>query len=83
MYSMLDNDQILRRLALAKGRAEDVPVAWLDVSAGTLELLSQRYERRAKGAYWYEAPRFDYAALLEVTPSGFIKRYPELWEAES
>lgn len=73
----------LRRLALAEGRAADVPVAWLDVSAGTLEVLSQRYERRAEATYWYEAPRFDYAALLEVTPAGFIKRYPGLWEAES
>lgn len=73
----------LRRLALADGQAADVPVAWLDVSAGTLDLLSQRYERRTKGTYWYEAARFDYAALLEVDPSGFIQRYPELWEAES
>ena len=57
----------LRRLALAEGRAAEAPVAWLDVSAGTLEALPQRYERRTEGTYWYEAPRFEYAALLEVT----------------
>jgi uncharacterized protein len=82
-FSPATNLLPLRRLALAAGRAADVPVAWLDVSAGSLDVLSQRYERRAEATYWYEAPRFDYAALLEVTPAGFIKRYPGLWEAES
>lgn len=72
----------LRRTALAEGQAADVPVAWLDVSAGTLEVLPQRYERRTAATYWYEAPRFDYAALLEVGSDGFIRRYPGLWEAE-
>lgn len=72
----------LRRLALAEGQAADAPAAWLDVSAGTLDLLFQRYERRAAAAYWYESPRSGYAALLEVAASGFILRYPDLWEAE-
>ena len=73
----------LRRLALALEEAANVPVAWLDVSAGTLEVLHQRYERRSETTYWYEAPRFDYAAMLEVTAAGFIRRYPGLWEEES
>jgi hypothetical protein len=72
----------LRRLALDEGQAADAPVAWLNVSASTLELLPQRYERRTEATYWYEAPSFAYAALLEVTPIGFIRRYPGLWEAE-
>jgi hypothetical protein len=72
----------LRRLALDDGQIADAPAAWLDVSSATLELLSQRYERRGEGAYWYEAPSLGYAALLEVAPTGFIHRYPDLWEAE-
>ena len=72
----------LRRMALAEGQAADVPVAWLDASTGTLQDLPQRYERRAVTEYWNEAPTFDYAALLEVSPTGFILRYPGLWEAE-
>jgi uncharacterized protein len=72
----------LRRLALAQGQAADAPVAWLDVSAGTLDLLPQRYQRRSESTYWYEAPRFDYAALLQVDPVGFVTRYPGLWKAE-
>ena len=72
----------LRRVALEVGQAADVPVAWLDVSSGELEVLAQRYERRSPTAYWYEAPRFGYAAELDVTAAGFPRRYPGLWLAE-
>jgi uncharacterized protein len=72
----------LRRVDRAVGQAADVPVAWLDVTSGQLEVLHQRYERRSEWTYWYESPRFNYAALVEVTPAGFVRRYPGLWEAE-
>ena len=72
----------LRRIGLAEGHAADVPVAWLDVVAGTLTVLPQRYERRTATTYWYEAPSVDYTGLLEVTPAGFIRKYPGLWETE-
>jgi hypothetical protein len=72
----------LRRVALRIGQAADVPVAWLDVSTGTLDRLPQRYERRTAGTYWYEAPRFDYFALLQVNAVGFVEKYPTLWETE-
>lgn len=72
----------LRRIALAEGQAAEVPVAWLDVDAGTLALLPQRYERRGEHGYWYEAPSAHYAGLLETDPAGFVRRYPGLWEAE-
>lgn len=73
----------LRRLDLGEGLAADAPAAWLDVMTGKLETLPQCYERRAEDAYWYEAPSVGYAALLEVSPSGFIRNYPGLWEVES
>jgi hypothetical protein len=72
----------LRRVSLAVGESAEVPVAWLAVSTCALERLEQRYERRGAEAFWYEAPRFSYAALLEVGDSGFVRRYPGLWEAE-
>ena len=72
----------LRRVALQVGQAADVPVAWLDVIAGTLVTLHQRYERRTREVYWYEAPRFDYRALLHVNAVGFVEKYPNLWETE-
>jgi hypothetical protein len=72
----------LRRLALAPGQAADVAVAWLDVAGGTLEVLFQRYERRSTATYFYAAPRFDYSAVLIVDATGFIHRYPGLWEVD-
>lgn len=72
----------VRRLTLVEGQAADVPVAWLDVLAGTLEVLPQRYERRSDASYWYEAPSVGYSGLLEVIPTGFIRSYPGLWEME-
>lgn len=72
----------LRRIALAVGCGADVPVAWLDAAGGTLGLLEQRYERRSAEAYAYDAPRFGYSAVLEMTPVGFARLYPGLWEAE-
>jgi hypothetical protein len=72
----------LRRIALEIGHVADVPVAWLDPAAATIDVLHQRYERRTTDAYWYEAPRFNYAAELTVRPSGFVRYYPSLWEEE-
>jgi hypothetical protein len=72
----------LRRIALDVGQGADVPVAWLDVPFDSLEMLQQHYEKRTAETYWYEAPRFDYAATLRVSETGFVQLYPGLWEAE-
>jgi uncharacterized protein len=72
----------LRRTAIAVGDAANVPVAWLDVPANTLERLEQRYHRLSSTTYDYESPRFSYHAVLETTPDGFARRYPGLWELE-
>lgn len=72
----------LRRLHLAVGDSADAPAAWLDLESGSLAELQQRYERRSESGYWYAAPCFDYAALLDVTPEGLVRDYPTLWRAE-
>lgn len=72
----------LRRVGLAVGEAADVPVAWLDVPANTLERLEQRYHRLTEATYDYESRRFSYHAVLETTTDGFVRRYPGLWELE-
>lgn len=72
----------LRRAALEIGQGADFSVAWLDMTAVSLSILEHRYQRRTMNAYWYEAPRFNYAAELETRPPGFIQRYPGLWEEE-
>jgi|1186.fasta_scaffold12014_5 hypothetical protein len=81
-FTPATNTAQLRRLALIEGQSANVPAAWLDAGAGTLDLLPQRYERRSATSCWYEAPRFGYAALLEVSAVGFVVRYPGLWVAE-
>jgi hypothetical protein len=73
----------LRRLALADGQTADAPAAWLDPAAGTLVVLPQRYTRRSATVYWYESSGGGYAGVLEVEPTGFIRRYPGLWEIEA
>jgi hypothetical protein len=72
----------LRRLALHVAESAQQSVAWLDPGTGTLEVVQQRYERRTEQTYWYESPRFDYAALLEISPAGFVNHYPGLWNEE-
>jgi len=73
----------LRRMALAVGQSQELTVAWLDIPDGGLGKLAQRYERRAEDEYWYAAPRFDYAAVLKVDGTGFVRLYPRLWVEEA
>lgn len=72
----------LRRLNLKTGESAEAPVAWVDVDGDSLTPLAQTYERRSDTDYWYQSPHFDYAAMLIVTPEGFVSRYPDLWQAE-
>ncbi|RZL63617.1 MAG: hypothetical protein EOP81_12120 [Variovorax sp.] len=73
----------LRRLHLAVGERAEVAAAWVDLDDDALTPLVQHYERRGETSYAYEAPRFDYRALLGVTPEGFVRDYPGLWCAEN
>ena len=79
-FSPATNLISIRRLALSVGQRAYVPAAWLDLPIGSLERLDQSYECRTGSTFWYQAPRFDYRALLEVSESGFVRRYPGLWE---
>jgi uncharacterized protein len=78
-----------RRIALAVGQSADVPAAWIDadtaalVEAAELVEMRQTYVRRRDDACWYESSTTGYEALLEFAPDGFVRLYPELWEAES
>ena len=81
-FTPATNLQQLRRVAIGEGEAVQLPVAWLDVDAGTLTRLPQIYERRGAAALWYRAPSVGYEGMLGLAPNGFIGRYPGLWEAE-
>jgi hypothetical protein len=81
-FTPATNLQQLRRVSIAENQTVHLPVAWLDLDAGTLTELPQIYERRGPGAFWYQAPSLGYEGLLELEPNGFIRSYPNLWEAE-
>jgi hypothetical protein len=70
----------LRRFNLSIGEETPAPAAYLSFPELRLDLLEQTYRRTAETTYAYRAPIFSYIALLEVSESGFITRYPGLWE---
>lgn len=73
----------LRRVPIPENKPTQLPVVWLDIDTGKLTKLEQTYELRAEMQVWYEAPSVGYRGLLELAPNGFIRRYPNLWEAEN
>lgn len=82
-FTPATNLQQLRRTAPGNKQAIELPVAWFDLDAVTLIELPQHYERHSETSYWYRAPSVPYEALLELSPSGFVKSYPDLWEMEA
>ncbi|MGE3459989.1 MAG: putative glycolipid-binding domain-containing protein [Kofleriaceae bacterium] len=72
----------LRRLALADGETADAPAAWLELAHARLIALPQRYKRLSATSYDYDAPSVPYHAVLDVTPQGFVRMYPQLWQME-
>lgn len=81
-FTPATNLQQLRRVSIAPGQSVRLPVAWLDVDGGTLTELPQIYQRRGELAFWYQAPSFGYEGLLSLLSNGFVRSYPNLWEAE-
>lgn len=73
----------LRRFGLDVGQGVEAPAAYLYSPELRLGRLEQRYVRVALNAYEYQAPRFGYAAILEVSDAGFVTKYPGLWELEA
>jgi hypothetical protein len=72
----------LRRVPIKLGERIDLPAAWFDLATAELTELPQTYQRRSSRSYWYEAPSVGYKGLLTLDSSGFVRRYPGLWEAE-
>lgn len=69
----------IRRLDLAIGAAAPAPAAYLDFPKLTLDRLEQRYRRLDATRFDYRSPHHGYAAVLEVSPAGFVIDYPGLW----
>ena len=76
------NLQQLRHADLAVGDEAEIPAAWFDIGEATLSRLPQHYRRLSQEWYEYESPTANYAAVLELSPNGFARLYPDLWEME-
>lgn len=72
----------IRRLSLAVGAAASVRAAWVRFPELAVEVLEQRYTRIAPDRYLYESDGGNFRRALTVDETGFVLRYPELWEAE-
>ena len=73
----------IRRLELAVGDEAQVKAAWLQFPSLRLEPLPQIYRHEGDRSYRYESAAGTFVRMLEVNASGFIVRYPGLWEVES
>jgi hypothetical protein len=81
-FSPATNVLPIRRLELPVGGRADLTSAWLRFPELTLEPLVQVYRHVSDHTYQYEALGGRFTTELDVSPSGMVLRYPELWEAE-
>lgn len=73
----------LRRLLALEGVGLSVQAARLDYPKTVLRPLDQVYNRtRANGIVSYRAAQTGFETQLSVDGSGFVIRYPDLWEGE-
>lgn len=63
-----------------QGGVHQAPAAWLVPGLDRLERLDQTYARETAGSTRYAAPAVGYADVLELHGSGFVTRYPGLWD---
>lgn len=82
-FSPSTNTIPIRRLSLNPGERAEVRAAWLRFPALTLEPLVQSFARTGESSYHYEAFGGDFVTDLEVGATGFVLRYPPLWEGEA
>ncbi|MEX0365605.1 MAG: putative glycolipid-binding domain-containing protein [Ruegeria sp.] len=68
----------LRRLTPTDGHSASVCAAWLLPDFATIARLDQTYTWIEAGKVSYTSPSF--TADLDVHETGFVTRYPDLWE---
>lgn len=73
----------IRRLELAVGQEAAIRAAWLPFPALRFQELSQTYRRESESTYRYESGGGRFVRLLDVDATGFVRRYPGIWEAET
>ena len=81
-FSPATNLLPIRRLNLVVGQEMKVCAAWLRFPSFTVEPLTQLYRRIEEKTYRYESPGTDLITELAINETGFVTRYPDLWEKE-
>ena len=81
-FSPCTNLLPVRRLNLSIGQEAPVKAAWLRFPSFELEPLAQVYRRVSESTYRYESGG-GFVADLEVDSVGFVKNYPDFWQAEA
>ncbi len=84
MATPFTNTLPIRRLTLAPGAAQELPVVYVSVPSLTATRMRQRYTCVAPltatgGAYRYESVASGYTALLLVDAAGLVGDYPQAW----
>jgi hypothetical protein len=67
---------------LAVGQEARVQAAWLRFPGFTLEPLEQLYQRIEATTYHYESASGRFVTDIQVNETGFVTRYPNIWQAE-
>jgi uncharacterized protein len=78
--SAFTNALPVRRLGLGVGKRADAPAAWVRALGLDVERLEQRYARleddSGNARYDYEAPAFEFKAVLTYDEHGLVLDYP-------
>ena len=81
-FSPVTNLLPIRRGKLEVGQSLAGVAAWLRFPSFVLEPLSQTYTRRSDSLYHYSSNAGAFESDLTVRPSGLVRCYPGLWQAE-
>ncbi len=82
-FTPASNLMPLRRLALSGQPQITLTAAWLRYPQAGLHPLDQTYAlSKTAGIISYMAEQTGFATELEVDETGFVTRYPDLWQGE-
>lgn len=73
------NSLPINRLRIGVGSEQIIPVIYIDVLAGEVKPVQQKYIRISENEYHYENIPNDFEADIVVDESGFVVDYPELF----
>lgn len=74
------NSLPINRLKLLTGQQQKIRVIYIDVLAGQVKPVEQRYEKLSSTQYKYENIPNDFEATISIDESGLVIAYPALFK---